>query len=196
MCELSAAGDGLVYSYRPSLMGAPWQFTLAADCIEWSAGRRSGRIPFRDVRRVRMSFKPVSMQSQRFLTELWAEGAPKLEIASSSWKSMMEQERLDRAYSAFVGELHRRLMQTAAPVRYEQGTPPFKYWVGFVMFVAIVLGLAALTVRGLLAEAWGGAAFIAGFLALFAWQGGRYFSRNRPGVYRAEAPPPALLPKG
>ena len=64
------------------------------------------------------------MQSQRFLTEIWAEGAPKLEICSSSWKSMVEQERLDGAYAAFVTELHRRLAQAGVAARFEQGTNP------------------------------------------------------------------------
>src|SRR5665647_2573456 len=79
----AAVGDGVVYSYRPSLLGAAWQFKLADDGIDWVAGRRSGCIPFRDVRRVRMSFRPANLQSQRFLTEIWAAGAPKLEIVSS-----------------------------------------------------------------------------------------------------------------
>src|SRR5674476_151084 len=98
----AAVGDSVVYSYRPSLLGAAWQFKLADDGIDWVAGRRSGRIPFRDVRRVRMSFRPANLQSQRFLTEIWAAGAPKLEIVSSSWKSMFDQERLDKSYAAFI----------------------------------------------------------------------------------------------
>ena len=71
-----------------------------------------------------MSFKPANMQTQRFLTEVWADGEPKLKISSSSWKSVFEQERLDKPYSAFVGELHRRLIRAAAPARFEQGSNP------------------------------------------------------------------------
>lgn len=192
----TASGDGLGYAYRPSLMGAARQFNLADDGIEWTTGRHSGRIAYRDVRRLRMSFKPANMQSQRFLTELWAEGGPKLSIVSSSWKGMFEQERLDKSYSAFVVELHRRLMQAAAPVHYEQGTLPLKYWPALALFAAIVLGLCALIVRGLQANELGGAAFIAGFLALLLWQGGAFFLRNRPGLYRPEALPAAVMPKG
>ena len=189
-------GESTVYAYRPSLMGAARQFKLADDGIEWTTGRYSGRIAYRDVRRLRMSFKPANMQSQRFLTEVWAEGAHKLAIVSSSWKSVFEQERLDKSYSAFVAELHRRLVQAAAPVRYEQGTQPLKYWPALVVFVGIVLALCALIVRGLQANELSGAAFIAGFLALVLWQGSVFLHRNRPGLYRPEAPPAALMPKG
>ena len=191
-----AADTSVGYAYRPSLLGAVWQFKLADGGIEWVTGRRSGHIPFRNVRRLRMSFKPANMQSQRFLTEVWAEGAPKLEIVSSSWKSMVEQERLDKPYSAFVGELHRRLAAAATPVRYEQGTRPLMYWPGLVLSVGVSLGLSMLIVRALQVDAMSGAAFIGAFLALFLWQGGNYFHRNRPGVYRPDALPAALLPKG
>jgi len=191
-----AGGDNTAYSFRPSLLGAPWQFKLTDDGIEWVTGQRSGRVPFRNVRRLRMSYRPVTMQSQRFVTEVWAEGAPKLKIVSSSWKSIVEQERLDKQYSAFVAELHRRLIRAAAPVYYEQGTPSLKYWLGFAVFAAIVLGLCLLIVRTLLAGSLSGAAFIAGFLALLLWQVGVTFLRNRPGRYRPEAPPAAVMPKG
>ena len=190
------AGNDLAYSYRPSLLGAPWEFRLAGAGIEWSAGRKSGRIAMREVRRVRISYRPASMQSQRFLTEIWADGAPKLEILSSSWKSLVEQERLDKPYSAFVAELHVRLMKAGATAHFEQGSNPLLYWPGLVVFSGTALGLAWLVVRALQANSTGGAAFIGAFLVLFLWQGGNFFHRNRPGRYSPDALPAALMPKG
>jgi hypothetical protein len=191
-----AEDNSLAYGYRPSLMGAAWRFRLTDDGIEWAAGRKSGRIPYRNVRRLRMSFRPVNMQTHRFLTEVWADGAPKLAIVSSSWKSLVEQERLDQFYSAFVAELHRRIAQAAMPVHFEQGSTPLLYWPGLIIFVGVALGLAMLIVRALQADAMSGAAFIGGFLVLLLWQGGTYFRRNRPGVYRPNALPAALMPNG
>lgn len=192
-----SASDDLTYSYRPSLLGAAWSFGLTQNGIAWEAGRKSGLVPYRNVRRVRLSFKPVSMQSQRFLCEIWADDAPKLEIVSSSWKSLVEQQRLDKPYTAFVTELHRRLAQSGAQqIRFEHGGLALTYWPGLVAFVGVALGLALLTVRALQADAKGGAAFIGAFMLLFLWQGGNFFRRNRPGVYRADAPPELLLPKG
>ncbi len=63
------------------------------------------------------------------------------------------------------------------------------------MFVVVGLLLAALVPRALQAHTLGGAAFIGAFLALFLWQGGNFFRRNRPGNYRPDALPPELLPK-
>lgn len=192
----SATGDP-TYSYRPSLLGAPWVFTLTDHGMDWSAAGRSGRMRYRDVRRVRLSFKPASMQTHRFLTEVWAEGAPRLVIVSSSWKSMIEQERRDGPYAAFVAELHARLARAASPVpvRYEQGAHPLLYWPGLAIFAAMALALAAVLVRALQLQAFGGAAFIGAFVVLFLWQGGNFFRRNRPGTYRPDALPQELMPR-
>ena len=109
MTEQVADATSVSYSYRPSVFGAFREFSLTERGIEWATGPRSGSIPFDRVRRLRVSYRPHSMQSHRFVTELWADGSPKLLISSSSWKSMMEHERLDGAYSSFVRELHRRI---------------------------------------------------------------------------------------
>ena len=192
----SEAAARTAYAYRPSLLGAAWEFTLAGDGIDWSAGRKGGHIPFRTVRRLRLSYRPASMQSHRFMTELWADNAPKLEILSSSWKTLVEQERLDKPYTAFVGELHRRIAQAGVPAHFEQGSNPLTYWPGLVAFVGVSLGLAWLIVRALQSDARGGAVFVGAFLLLFLWQGGNFFRRNRPGHYRPEMLPAELLPRG
>lgn len=194
--ERDSAHEGAAYRYRPSLLGAAWEFKLGERGIDWAAGARSGRIPFAKVRRLRMSYRPMSMQSHRFTTELWAEDGTKLQIVSTSWKSMVEQERLDRPYSAFVRELHRRIAEAGAPVRCEQGKNPWLYWPGLIVFAGMSLGLAFLVVRALQAHAPAGAAFIGAFLLLFLWQGGNFFRRNRPGLYRPDALPAELMPKG
>jgi hypothetical protein len=189
-----ARSDNPAYTYRPSLLGAPRDFRLDSDGIDWVAGRRSGHIPFRDIRRVRVSFRPASMQSHRFMTELWAVNAPKLTIMSSSWRSMVEQVRQDKPYSAFIAELHRRIALAAPPARYEQGSLPLLYWPGLIVFAGVAIGFAVLMVRALQNGTGGAAVVVGAFLVLFLWQGGNFFRRNRPGLYRPEAPPARLMP--
>jgi hypothetical protein len=184
------------YAYKPSLLGAPWEFRLTPDALEWSIGRHQGRTPYDRITRVRLSFRPVTMQTRRFVTEMWPAGGPKLSIASSSWKSVLEQEGRDQDYGAFVRELHRRIATAGAPAAFETGSPGLLYWPGLAVFVVVSFGLAALTLQALQIGAWAGAAFVGGFLALFLWQSGNYFRRNRPGRYRPEAPPEWLVPPG
>lgn len=187
--------SALRYFYRPSLLGAPREFALSAAGIRWSVGRHSGQVPYTAVRRVRLSYRPANLQTYRFVTEVWAQGAPNLTIISTSWKSMAVQERLDTSYAAFVVALHDRIMGAGAAVRWEKGTALLTYWPGLVVFAIVALAMAALIVRALQVHSLTAAIFVAAFLAVFLWQGGNFFRRNRPGFYRPDALPPYLIPK-
>jgi hypothetical protein len=196
---MSAANEAVPgYSFKPSLFGPATMFTLGPGGLDWMRGAKSGHVPYRNVRRLRMSYKPVSMQSHRFVTELWSAGAPKLQIVSVSWRSMVELQRLDAAYAAFIAELHRRMARDAdaATVRYERGVNGFAYWPGLALFAGAALLLAALVVGSLQAHTLGATAFVGVLLALFLWQGGNFFRRNRPGQYRPDALPAELMPRG
>ena len=85
---------------------------------------------------------------------------------------------------------------TGAPAVFDAGSPAIFYWPGAVVFLGVALALAALTVRALQIGPLAGAAVVGGFLALFLWQSGNYFWRNRPGRYRPEAVPEHLVPAG
>ena len=192
-----AASDsgGLVYRYKPSIMGAPWQLQLRPEGLAWSIGRYDGVVRYDRIRRVRMSYRPMTMQSHRFITELWSGDAPKIQIASVSWRSMVEQERQDQAYSAFVTELHRRLVAAGTQATFQVGMPLVLFALGVVVYVGALLGFAALTVRALQISEWPGAAVVGAFFLMFAWQVGNYFRRNRPGTYRPDALPTHVMPR-
>ena len=193
---MSSENSEFRYAYKSSLMGAPLEFNLAPDALEWRKGGYAGRTPYGSVRRVRLSFRPITMQNHRFLAEVWPEGGPKLQIASSSWKSLVEHQRLDAEYRAFVSELSRRVGAAGGNTAFDTGSPVYLYWPGVIVFIGAALALAALAVRALSEQAWGGAAFVAGFFALFLYQAGNFFRRNRPGTFRPDAVPSLLLPKG
>ena len=57
----------------------------------------------------------------RFLTEVWTADGPKLQIASTSWKSLVEHERLDEAYRVFVTELCRRVGAAGGQTLFQVG---------------------------------------------------------------------------
>src|ERR1700730_14131916 len=120
------AGDtDTVYSHKPSLMGPPSEFRLAPDAIEWSAGRHRGRIAYARIGRVRLSFRPVTMQTRRFVAEIWPTDGPRL--------SLLEQQRQDREYGDFIRELHRRIAAAGGAASFETGTPAVLYWPGLAV---------------------------------------------------------------
>lgn len=192
----AAPEAGTTYAYRPKLLGAAMEFRLTGSGIDWTAGRHSGHVPFRDIRLVRMSYKPATLQPHRFVTEVWADRAPKLNIVSASWKSAVEQERLDGPYAAFIVELHRRLAASGVSARLEHGKHPVVYWLGVAVFVMLVVAFGMMVVRGFIDHGFGTAAVIAGFVGLFGWYGYEFLRRNWPGRYRADALPPQLIPRG
>src|SRR6185295_2692144 len=79
------------YVFKPSLVGAPMEFMLHHDNVEWRGGRYSGRIFYRDVRKVRLAYRPVTTESYRFVTEIWSKTGPKFLIASTSWRGLVQQ---------------------------------------------------------------------------------------------------------
>jgi hypothetical protein len=189
----SAAAEARAdYGYKPALLGPVWHFRLTPDAIEWEAGPRAGRTPYAEIRRLRLSFRPLSTQPWRFVAEIWPARGEKLQLASSSWRGMVDHERHDDAYRAFILELHCRLADASAA--FESGSPAWRYWPGLVIFAAVMLALAALAMQQAAAGAWSATAFVGAVLALFLWQAGGYFRRNRPGRYRPQAPPRQLLP--
>jgi hypothetical protein len=191
----AAASRGLAYAYKPSLLGAPFEFRLTETALEWRKGGYADRIPYGQIRRLRLSFRPVSMQSYRFLAEVWPARGPRLQISSTSWRSIVEQERHDAAYRAFIVELHRRIAAAGAKPSLEAGSPVLVYWIGIAVFAGVALALTALTVRALQVGTPAGAAIVGGFLVLFLWQVGTFFRRNRPDTYRPDALPPLVLPR-
>lgn len=190
----SGSGDP-TYAYKPSLIGAPCQFTLKPDALHWQIGRRAGRLRYDRVRHVRLSYRPVTMQSQRFVTEIWSSDNPKIQIASVSWRSLVEQQRLDAAYAAFIAELHRRLAAAGTTAQFSAGMPVAVYWIGVSVFAAVMAAMGVLTVRAMQAGQWSGAGIVGLFFVVFVYQLGNYFRRNRPGRYRPDALPANVLPR-
>ena len=90
------------YHYKPSLMGAPREFRLGTDSLHWNAGRSSGHVRYDQISRIRLSFRPTSMQTYRFLAEIWPANGHKLTLASASWRGLVQQERLDGPYRGFL----------------------------------------------------------------------------------------------
>jgi hypothetical protein len=186
-------GQDPTYAYRPSLVGAPWIFRLGEDALHWESGRRSGRVEYSQIKRVRLLYRPGTMQPHRFVTEIRSQGTPKLTIASTSWRTMTDIERLDRPYRDFVIALHQRL--AGHPIELIAGLKPPVFLLALVLFVVTALGMAAVAIRTLQEGAGVAALLICAFVALFVWQIANYVWRNRPVRYVAPDVPESLLPR-
>lgn len=186
--------DAPGYSFRPSLMGQPHSFRLGPDALFYEVGHHAGSISYFTIRRMRLSFRPMSLANYRFVTEIWSDSAPKLTVSSTSWRSLVEQQRQDASYAAFVQELAWRIGASGSAASLETGSPPFIYWPGLAICAVLLIALPWIVFRGIEAGTYTGAALVAALLALFAWQVGNLFWRNRPGTFRPGAIPSSVLP--
>lgn len=188
-------GDGVTrYAYKSSLMAPVFMFALTPGALNWSRGRHSGEIRYDQIKRLRLSFRPATMQRGRYQLELWSSVAPRIPVVSGTVRSLVDMQSQAPEYRAFVTELHQRIADAGGKPRCEAGLFPPLYWIGVTVLGATSLAIAAMVVRALQAEAWAGAAFVLAFLALFLWQGGQFFRLNRPGLYDVTQPPATLLP--
>jgi hypothetical protein len=185
---------GLGYAYRASLIGSAHRFTLEDDGISWQAGRRSGRWRYADIAMVRMSYRPMSMQSRRFRTEIEHRGGGRIIVMSTTWQTLALMDAQDKDYRAFILELHRRLAEHGARASLVGGLNPALYFAGAGVLALLSVSMGALLVRALVTDKWAGALFIFGLSALFGWQIGGFMRRNRPRTYTFDALPQELLP--
>jgi hypothetical protein len=183
------------YAYKPSLMGDAWVLRLAPDALLWSIGKLSGRVPYGDIRRIRLAFRPITMQSYRFLAEIWSDKNPKIPISSTSWKSLVEQERQDEAYSRFIRALHERIAAAHGSPHLQSGAVQLLYWPGLAIFLGICIALIGLIGRAVQQGETAATFFLLGFFVLVLWQLGMFFKRNLPRRYALDSIPADVLPR-
>src|SRR5262245_50316319 len=105
-----AAAD-LRYAYKASLVGSAHRFELNDQGLCWRVPGKSAVWPYRDISEVRLSFRPVSMQSRRFRADIEIAGRGRIALLSTSWQTSVLMAPQDRDYRAFIVALHRRMAE-------------------------------------------------------------------------------------
>jgi len=184
------------YAYKASLIGSAHQFELTDEGLSWQVGAKSGVWPYADIAVVRLSYRPVSMQSRRFRADIERRDGQRLVILSTSWQTVALMAPQDREYRGFITHLHARMAQAGSRAALIGGIRSGLYAAGVAMLALVAMALTGLLARALATEAFGGALFLVGFAALFGWQIGGFIRRNRPQTYTFDQLPQALLPQG
>jgi hypothetical protein len=185
---------GFRYAYRASLIGAAHRFELTDDGLSWHIGGKSAVWPYVTIASVRLSYRPVSMQSRRFRADIENLSRQRLAVLSTSWQTVALMAPQDRDYRAFIVELHRRLAQAGGKAVLTGGLRPNIYAAALVLLALLATAMAGLLLRAVATGEFGGALFLVGFSALFAWQIGGFIRRNRPRSYAYDDLPNGLLP--
>ncbi|WP_159008662.1 hypothetical protein [Bradyrhizobium sp. S69] len=186
------------YAYKASLVGAAHQFELTSEGLSWRIGGKSGLWPYAAISGIRLSYRPVSMQSRRFRADLDGAGLQhslgRIVLLSTSWQTSVLMAPQDRDYRAFVVALHRRMAEAGSNAVLTGGLKPRVYLAALVLLALVAVAMAGLLVRAVVTGELAGILFLLGFAALFGWQVGGFVRRNRPQTYTFDHLPEALLP--
>jgi hypothetical protein len=185
---------GIRYAYKASLIGAAHQFDLTDAGLSWRIAGRSAVWPYADISAIRLSYRPVSMQSRRFRADISHIDGGRIAILSTSWQSAALMAPQDHDYRIFITALHARMAQAASKASLAGGLRPRVYVAAISLLVLVAIAISGLLVRAIATGEFAGALFLVGFAALFAWQVGGFVRRNRPLAYSFDHLPKALLP--
>jgi hypothetical protein len=156
------------YAYKASLIGAAHQFELTDEGLSWQIGGKAGVWPYRDIAAIRLSYRPVSMQSRRFRVDIEHASRQRIVILSTSWQTVALVAPQDKDYRTFITQLHQRMAKGGAKARLIAGIGPKLYAAGIVLLAMVAIAISGLMIRAIATGEFAGALFLVGFAALFA----------------------------
>jgi hypothetical protein len=182
------------YAYKASLIGSAHQFELTDAGLWWRIAGRSGVWAYADIAAIRLSYRPVSMQSRRFRADIEYVDGSRIAVLSTTWQTVSLMAPQDHGYGAFIVELHRRMQEAGGKASLVGGIGRKTYAATLALLALLGVAMAGLLLRALFTGEFLGALFLVGFAALFVWQIGGFVKRNRPRTYTFDRLPEALLP--
>jgi hypothetical protein len=188
-----AAAD-ISYAYKASLIGSAHRFELTDAGLAWHIGGKSGVWPYARISAVRLSYRPVSMQSRRFRADIESADQGNIMLLSTSWQTAALMAPQDQDYRAFITQLHARMKQAGSNPALVGGLRPRIYAAAIVLLTLLAVAMTGLLFRAIATGEFAGILFLLGFAALFTWQVGGFVRRNRPRTYTFDDLPAALLP--
>jgi hypothetical protein len=135
------------YAFKASLIGAAHQFELTDEGLKWRMAGKSGVWPYASISSIRLSYRPVSMQSRRFRADIEAEDRGRLVLLSTTWQTAVLMAPQDRDYRAFIVELHRRMAAAGSTARLAGGLKPRLYSAAIVLLTFVALAMTGLFIR-------------------------------------------------
>src|ERR1700730_13101 len=181
------------YAYKASLIGAAHQFELTDHGLSWRVGGKSGVWGYADMTAIRLSDRPVSMQSRRFRADIEAADRQRIAILSTSWQTVTLMAPQDPEYRVFITQLHARMQQAGSRAALIGGLKSGLYAAGIAMLALVAIAITGLFARAIATGEFGGALFLVGFAALFGWQIGGFITRNRAPTHTFDDLPKTLF---
>jgi len=188
--------DPTVYRQRPHALAPDVEFEAGEDALTFEDSKGvTGRIPWGDVGRVRLTFDPARIRQTRHVADIFSRSGQRVRLTSTTFAGMGMYKSRNRAFVAFLETVHARLLARGRDVAYETGNG----YAGYVPYLALWLVFLGALVWGAFQMFLGGQNLMAGVLGAmvvyFAFLAYDYARKNRPGSYNPAALPYDILPK-
>lgn len=183
------------YQHRAKPYAPEARFTLEDDHVAISQGNRSGNFPYADIVLIRLLYKPRNTTNEGYQAKLYRRDRKTASLTNTSWKSLVELERQDLEYNAFVAALIKRIAAANPSVVLEAGMPRWLYAMTAAAGLVAISALLLVLWHALRNGSWPVAMLVLGLCAYFLWWTYRYLSRNRPRPFRTDEIPPDVLPR-
>jgi len=184
----------LRYAFRPRPFTAETTLELTRDMLVANRAGRETSIPYREIATIRLFYAPRGINFSGFRAKIYTRNGKTVSFEDRSYKSLVEQERLEGPYRMFVEALVARTAAANPDVLLHAGKiAPMLALVALVGAVTLAL-LAYFGFRALTAGQYGtalGVAVFVGYFSLWTWQ---FTIRNRPRTFNARAIPADILP--
>ncbi len=148
------------YAYKASLVGSAHQFELTDEGLSWRIAGRSGVWDYADISAVKLSYRPVSMQQQRFRVDIDHAKGGRIAILSTTWQTATLVAPQGHLYRDFIVELHRRMQAAGSTARLVGGLGSKTYTAALAVLAWLAVAMVGLLVMALMTANWTGALFL------------------------------------
>ncbi|MGL4812386.1 MAG: hypothetical protein ACRCXM_11470 [Beijerinckiaceae bacterium] len=182
------------YSHTPKPFGRQVTVTLGDGTVIVSDERKTLTAPLQEIAAIRLTYEPRNTLASGFKTKLTLSNRRTAYLTNIAWKSLVQVDRQDEPYRAFVTALVQDTARANPQVALIGGKPRPLWLAMLVISAATAAGLVFLAWR---AFAGGNSAFaliILAFTGYFGFITADMLKRNRPRAFAPDAIPPDLLP--
>lgn len=191
MEELSAER---VYAHRAKPIAPPMVLRLSDELIIGERGSRKEPILLSKLARIRLRYAPRNTALHAFRCEARAIDGRGVVFDNISWTSLMQNERLDADYRAFVLDLVTRAAKANPKLQLEAGVGRFHYRLMQISGIAILVGLIATGVAAAIGKSLPLAGLAAALVIYLGYWLREFLTRNKPRSFEASAVPEGVLP--
>jgi len=146
----------VAYRRRTSVLEAEREYRVEPDALVIAESGTGGerRLPWSEVRRIRLSYAPTEFKLGRYILALAFGSGEKVQVDNMHWRGLGDFEDRSGSYRAFAAATAGRVAALAPAAKAEAGAPAWS-WVIQILFLASAMTLLSFVVIGL--GAFGGA---------------------------------------